>query len=91
MDLSLLQDFPLKFIHREALFPIRRTNGTLVVATSDPFNLYPLDELSVATGLTVVPVLATRARNCQTDQDPLGVAVKPSTCCWPKPATTASN
>ena len=59
-DPSLLQGFPLRFIHREALFPIRRTNGTLVVATSDPFNLYPLDELSVATGLHLVPVLATR-------------------------------
>ena len=47
IDLALLQDFPSQFIHREALFPIRRNNGTLVVATSDPFNLYPLDELSV--------------------------------------------
>ncbi len=50
IDLSLLQDFPSKFIHREALFPIRRNNGTLVVATSDPFNLYPLDELSAGHG-----------------------------------------
>jgi general secretion pathway protein E/type IV pilus assembly protein PilB len=60
VDLSLLQKFPQKYIHREALFPVRQTNGTLTVATSDPFNLYPLDELSVATGLTVVPVLATK-------------------------------
>jgi general secretion pathway protein E/type IV pilus assembly protein PilB len=73
MDLSLLQDFPLKFIHREALFPIRRTNGTLVVATSDPFNLYPLDELSVATGLTVVPVLATREEIAKRIKTHLGV------------------
>jgi type II secretion system protein E len=61
LDLSLLKDFPQKFIHRETLFPIRQNNGSLVVATSDPFNLYPLDELSVATRLTVVPVLASRA------------------------------
>ena len=73
MDLSLLQEFPLKFIHREALFPIRRTNGTLVVATSDPFNLYPLDELSVATGLTVVPVLATREEIAKLIKTHLGV------------------
>jgi general secretion pathway protein E/type IV pilus assembly protein PilB len=73
MDLSLLQDFPLKFIHREALFPVRRTNGTLVVATSDPFNLYPLDELSVATGLTVVPVLATRDEIAKRIKTHLGV------------------
>jgi general secretion pathway protein E/type IV pilus assembly protein PilB len=73
IDLSLLQDFPSKFIHREALFPIRRANGTLVVATSNPFNLYPLDELSIATGLTVVPVLATREEIAKRIKTHLGV------------------
>lgn len=61
IDLSLLQGFPQKFIYREALFPIDQTDGALVVATSDPFNLYALDEVSVATGKTVVPVLACRS------------------------------
>src|SRR4051812_38498941 len=61
VDLSLLKDFPAKMIHRQSLFPVRRENGSLVVATSDPFDLYPLDELSAATGLTVIPVLASRA------------------------------
>ncbi|HEY2759944.1 MAG TPA: hypothetical protein VGI75_04355, partial [Pirellulales bacterium] len=60
VDLSLLKDFPPKLLHRQALFPVRRENGSLVVATSDPFDLYPLDELSASTGLTVVPVLASR-------------------------------
>ena len=73
IDLSLLQDFPSKFIHREALFPIRRSNGTLVVATSNPFNLYPLDELSIATGLTVVPVLATHEEIAKRIKTHLGV------------------
>ncbi|MEX0711796.1 MAG: GspE/PulE family protein, partial [Pirellulales bacterium] len=61
IDLSLLKDFPTRLIHRQALFPIRRENGSLVVATSDPFDLYPLDELSAATGLSIEPVLASRA------------------------------
>ena len=73
VDLSLLQDFPSRFIHREALFPVRQSNGTLVVATSDPFNLYPLDELSAATGLTVMPVLATRAEIAKLIKTHLGV------------------
>ena len=73
VDLSLLKQFPLRFIHREALFPIRQNNGTLVVATSDPFNLYPLDELSVATGLTVVPVLASRGEIAKLIKTHLGV------------------
>jgi general secretion pathway protein E/type IV pilus assembly protein PilB len=57
-DLSLLEFFPTKAIHREQVFPIRQVNGSLTVATSDPFNHYPLDEISAVTGKTVVPVLA---------------------------------
>jgi type II secretion system protein E len=73
IDLSLLNKFPLRFIHREHLFPIRQNNGTLVVATSDPFNLYPLDELSVTTGMTVVPMLAARAEIDKLIKTHLGV------------------
>ena len=73
IDLSLLKDFPSRFVHRESLFPIRRNNGCLIVATSDPFNLYPLDELSVATGLTVVPVLASRDEISKRIKTHLGV------------------
>ena len=60
MDLSLLKAFPHKVIYRQALFPIARQNGSLKVATSDPFDLYSLDEVSAATGLTIEPVLASR-------------------------------
>ncbi|MGO9111931.1 MAG: GspE/PulE family protein [Thermoguttaceae bacterium] len=73
VDLSLLKDFPSRFVHRESLFPIRRDNGSLIVATSDPFNLYPLDELSAATGLTVVPVLASREEIAKRIKTHLGV------------------
>ena len=71
VDLSLLKGFPHKLIHRQSLFPIRRDNGQLVVATSDPFDLYPIDEVSAATGLSVVPVLASRIRSAA-DQEALG-------------------
>ena len=73
VDLSLLAEFPLRFIHREALFPIRRMDHSILVATSDPFNLYPLDELGAATGLTVVPVLAGRAEIAKRIKTHLGV------------------
>ncbi len=73
VDLELLKDFPSRFIHRESLFPVHRNNGTLIVATSDPFNLYPLDELSVATGLTIVPVLASKEEISKRIKAHLGV------------------
>jgi general secretion pathway protein E/type IV pilus assembly protein PilB len=73
IDLSLLKKFPSRFIHRESLFPIRQTDGTLVVATSDPFNLYPLDELSAATGLSIQPVLASHEEIAKRIKTHLGV------------------
>lgn len=73
IDFSLLRGFPLKLIHRHALFPIQRQNGTLTVATSDPFDLYPLDELSATTGLTIEPVLAPREQIASQIKSHLGV------------------
>ncbi len=61
VDLSLLEHFPQKIIFRQTLFPVRRENGAIVVATNDPFDLYPLDEVSATTGLAVLPALAERA------------------------------
>ncbi len=73
IDLSLLKGFPVKLIYRHALFPIHRLNGTLTVATSDPFDLYPLDELSATTGLTIEPVLAPREQIARQIKAHLGV------------------
>ncbi len=73
VDLTLLAGFPQKLIYRESLFPIRRNNGQLVVATCDPFDLYPLDEVSAATGLSVLPVLAERHEIAKLIKKHLGV------------------
>ena len=54
-----LQAMPLKLVHRRSLMPLSRDNGTLVVATGDPFDVYALDELQTLTGLHVQPVLAS--------------------------------
>ena len=73
IDLSLLKAFPQKLIHRQSLFPIRRDHGQLVVATSNPFDLYPLDEVSAATGLSVMPILAARNEIAKLIKKHLGV------------------
>src|SRR5262249_60013 len=44
---------------RRSLVPLSRNNGTLVVATGDPFDFYALDELQATTGLDVQTVLAS--------------------------------
>ncbi len=73
VDLSLLTSFPQKIIYRQILFPIRRDGDTLIVATSDPLDFYPLDEISSATGLAVEPVLAERSEIAKLIKTHLGV------------------
>jgi general secretion pathway protein E len=58
IDVELLRSLPAKLVYRKKLVPISRDNGTLTVATSDPFDLYAFDELRLLTGLSVQPVLA---------------------------------
>ena len=58
IDLSLLEDFPQKLIYRETLFPVSRENGSIRIATADPMDFYPLDEIAAATGLQVEAVFA---------------------------------
>jgi general secretion pathway protein E/type IV pilus assembly protein PilB len=73
VDLSLLKSFPQRLIYRQSLFPIKRVNGNLIVATSDPFDLYPLDEAGAATGLCITPVLAGRSEIAKLIKKHLGV------------------
>lgn len=58
IDAEALRSIPLKLVHRRNLMPLSRDNGTLVVATGDPFDINSLDELQTLTGLKVHPVLA---------------------------------
>ena len=73
VDLSLMGLFPQKIIYRHILFPVSRTEDSLTVATADPMDYYPLDEISSATGLAVIPVLADRAEIAKLIKTHLGV------------------
>lgn len=73
VDLEVLKEFPQKLIYRHNLFPLSRVNGSLTVATSDPLDLYALDEASSATGLTIVPVVAEKAEIARLMKKHLGV------------------
>ncbi|MFH0980609.1 MAG: GspE/PulE family protein [Planctomycetota bacterium] len=61
IDRSLLALIPSRLVHRCRLFPLDRTNGSIRVATSNPFDLYAFDELRMLTGTKIEPVLATEA------------------------------
>lgn len=54
-----LKAMPTRLVHRRSLMPLSRENGTLTVATGDPYDVYAIDELQTLTGLNVHAVLAS--------------------------------
>jgi type II secretion system protein E len=56
---EILRLAPTKLMHRKGLLPISRENGSITVATADPFDVASLDEMQSLTGLKVKPVLAS--------------------------------
>jgi general secretion pathway protein E/type IV pilus assembly protein PilB len=58
IDLGLLDNFPTRLIYREQVFPIAVEDGLILIATSNPFDLYAVDEVAAAIGKAVLPVLA---------------------------------
>lgn len=73
VDLAALEGFPQKLIYRQSLFPIGFDGDSIVVATSDPLDLYPLDEASAATSKNIIPVVAERAEIARLMNRHLGV------------------
>lgn len=57
-DKEVLSLFPARILLKDELLPLRRTNGTVEVATSKLFATQGLDTLKSMTGLRLRPVLA---------------------------------
>ena len=55
---ELLKVLPSRLVFRQQCVPIDQSDGTLRVATSDPFELTAFDELRLLTGLSIELVLA---------------------------------
>jgi len=76
VDLSLLTTFPIKLIHRLGVFPIRMQDGSLVVATANPFDLHALDTVSEASGLSITPAVALPDELAKLVKSHLGVGAE---------------
>ncbi len=73
VDRQVLAKFPTTPIYRHSLLPLHERDGRVVVATSDPFDLEPLDELGALSGVRIVPALAPRNEIVRLIKDNLGV------------------
>ena len=60
IDRAVVSRFPPTAVFRHAVLPLYEENGAVVAATSDPFDLEALDELSALGGCRILPVLACR-------------------------------
>ena len=58
VNTPVLDDFPLRLIHRHTLFPIERTDDELTLVVANPFDVQGPDAVAAATGLYVKSVLA---------------------------------
>src|SRR5262249_31082666 len=56
---DVLQLVPAELAKRHQLLPINRDGATLIVAMSDPSNIYAIDDLKFRTGLNIEVVVAS--------------------------------
>lgn len=73
IDLELLNSFPQKLIYRHAILPVRKEGRRIYVATSNPLELYPLDEAASAMNCAVVPLVAEKIEIAKLVKKHLGV------------------
>ncbi len=69
-DKSLQDVVPQNMMQRHKAIPVARLGSSLTLALGDPFNLAAIEELSVSTGLKIIP-LAAPAPDVQTILDRL--------------------
>jgi general secretion pathway protein E len=59
---EFVQRVPAQFARNYNLVGIGRVNGDFEIATSNPLDIHPMDEVASMLGANVLPVLATRAK-----------------------------
>lgn len=58
IDRSILEGFPIRLIHRHGIFPIVRSETSIRIVLSNPFDVQAADAVASATGLFVMTSLA---------------------------------
>ncbi len=59
IDKSAYLTIPESISRRYGLIPIKKDNGILTVAMSDPLNVFAIDDLKIYSGLEIQPVIAS--------------------------------
>ncbi len=65
IDPELIKDIPIQFAKLNAMVPLEKRNGTVVVATSDPLNLFALEDMKKVLKNDIEVVLAAENKVIQ--------------------------
>ncbi len=77
IDGSLLERFPVKLIHKFGVFPVGYDpDGSLILATGNPFELHVIDTISANVGSPVSPVVAVPSELAKLIKSHLGVGAE---------------
>ena len=77
VDASILEEFPVKLVHRYEVFPLGTDDhGSLMVATSNPLEIHALDAVSAATAKPVIPIVALPAELSKLIKSHFGVGAE---------------
>jgi len=58
-DAELVSSFPEPLVRRHKVVPIKKEGNRVMIALADPLNVVAIDDLRVATGYDIYPVMAT--------------------------------
>jgi type IV pilus assembly protein PilB len=61
IDLDIIKLIPREIAYKHMVIPVNRAGATLIVAMSDPSNIYAIDELKFLTQYNIEPVVAAEA------------------------------
>src|SRR5213075_29766 len=59
IDPAILKLIPKEICQKHQVIPVQRKGATLIVAMSDPSNIYAIDELKFLTQYNIEPVVAS--------------------------------
>lgn len=62
ININIAKTIPENLARRYDLIAIDDKNGFLIVAMADPLNIFAIDDIKLATGLNIQPVISTKAQ-----------------------------
>ncbi|HAK96612.1 MAG TPA: type II secretion system protein GspE [Planctomycetes bacterium] len=62
VNVQFIEKVPIEFARHHAVVALNGANGALLIATADPLDTYPLDEVGMLLGREIAPVVAPREK-----------------------------